>query len=271
MTQRPENLADYRKPPIDEVAIAVQFPAIEGCSNERLREFWKTVRQDYPFVENQPRLEFPIESPGPLESITVQLQISSASPLNTRMWLISETDDFLIQVQDTRFIQNWRHRSAEYPHFEQVRDLFWINFSKFREFLTKAGLPQPHIQQVEVTYINWVSELSIAQFLRPASETAISVAGSMREPEEQAWSARYLIPNDLPVVERLYAQASPAARAQDPALRGTQFSLVVRAANIGGIADADAERLIDDARVIIVEAFTGLTTPSAQQSWERSH
>jgi uncharacterized protein (TIGR04255 family) len=270
VTERPENLPDYRRPPIDEVAVAIQFQEIEGCSNEHLREFWKTVRQDYPFVENRPRLEIPLESPGPSEPTAVQLQLSSTPPLDVRMWLISESDDFLIQVQDTTFIQNWRRRGSEYPHFEKVRDLFWENFRKFREFLSGAGLPPPQSQQVEVTYINWISDLPMAGFLRPATEARISIATSKLEPEEQSWNARYLIPNALEVVERLYVQASPAMRAQEEAhARGIQFLLVVRAAKIDGIGDAEATRLIDDARVTIVEAFTALTAPNAQRVWER--
>lgn len=269
MTRRPENLANYGKPPIDEVAIAFQFPEIVGSSNERLRDFWKTVREQYPFIESRPHFQIPLESARPLEPNAVQLQLVSAPPQNVRLWLISETDDFLIQIQNSTFVQNWRRRNTEYPHFEEVRDLFWANFRRFRDFLTKAGLQQPRTQQVEVTYINWVSNLSVAQFLRPASATAISVSGTVLESELQTWSARYLIPSDVQVVERLYAQVSPAARIQDPAQQGTQFSLVVRAANAEGIDDLDADQLIADARVIIVDAFTSLTTPNAHDVWER--
>jgi uncharacterized protein (TIGR04255 family) len=265
--QRPEDLADFLKPPVDEVAVAIQFPAIEGLSNDQLREFWKTVRTEYPFVESQARLDVPLEESN-IGVFSFQFQMTN-QPQNVRLWLIAESDDFLIQVQDTRFIQNWRRRSGEYPHFEHIRDDFWQNFGKFREFLTKAGLPQPRIEQIEVTYINWIPDLPIQQFLRPASETAINVAASAIEAEQQTWSGSYLVPSALVPVERLYAQASPALRSLDPKLPGTQFTLMVRGANSAGIEAIDAERMIDESRDLIVRAFADLTTTGAHEIWAR--
>src|SRR5262245_53584276 len=100
MTERPKDLPDYRQPPIDEVAIAVQFAAIEGYTNELARNFWREVREDYPFVENQPPLEIPLESATSPEIATIQFQFMAEPPKHMRLWLISENDDFLIQLQD---------------------------------------------------------------------------------------------------------------------------------------------------------------------------
>lgn len=270
MTERPTNLPDFRKPPIDEVAIAVQFPAIDGYKNEHGREFWNEMRQHYPFVENQLTLDVPLESSiSSSEPQALQIQFAPAQAPNLRLWLISETDDYLIQVQNTRFIQNWRRRGAEYPHFEDVRELFWANFVKFQEFLTESGLTRPRINQTEVSYINWIPDLSMGQFLRPASEALVTAADSQIEPESQSWTARYLVPDDPGITQRLYVQVSPAVRAQDTTLKGSQFALVARAAKEDGLSDADTERLIDGARSLIVEAFASLTTPHAHRAWER--
>jgi len=197
------------------------------------------------------------------------IQIPVGIPAPVRTWLIADTDDFLIQVQDTRFIQNWRRREAEYEHFEKIHQLFWNNFRKFREYLDSAGLPQPQIQQVEVSYINWIPDTSLIDFLRPASESKITLSGSEQEPEDQSWSARYLIQNQAEMVQRLYAQSGPAVRAQPPHAKGAQFALVFRGARETGIEDSEAEDVIYAARIIIVEAFTELTTDSAQAAWER--
>ncbi|MEV0714746.1 TIGR04255 family protein [Asanoa sp. NPDC050611] len=272
MTGRPRNLPDYERPPIDEVAIAVQFPSIEGCTTDRLRDFWKEVRQDYPFVEHQVPIEVELEKLTPQPVKTVQFQLVTAPPQKVRLWLINESDDFLVQVQDSRFIQNWRRRGSDYPHFEQVRDLFWSNFKRFQEFLEKSGLPRPSVQQTEVTYINWVDkQLAIEEFLRPASHATIVVAGSTHATEAQAWNARYLIPvPDTEVVQRLHVQAAPAIRTSNAQTIGTQLSLVVRAADEKGMEEASIANRIDGARRIIVEAFTSLTTSSAHEVWKRS-
>ena len=269
MTSRPTGLPSFGSPPIDEVAIAVQFADLEGVSSSQIRDFWRVVRNDYPFIENQPTLDVPLESPESDELAVVEIRLASLPFRNERLWLISEADDYLIQVQSTRFIQNWRRRGNEYPHFEEVRDLFWRNFETFRDFLKRNGLPDPKIEQVEVTYINWVSELSVSEFLKPAGQAAIHFAGSTHNADLQTWTARYTIANNLGIPQRLHVQALPAVRASNKSLRGTQLSLVVRAANRDGLTDANVSSLVNESRAVIVEAFTELTTDIAHLRWER--
>jgi uncharacterized protein (TIGR04255 family) len=269
MKQRPDDLPDYHNPPIDEVVIAVQFEPIKGFLESHIQEFWRTVRDDYPIAQIQPRLEGPIESldEAPVGSV---IQIPMGIPAQGRMWLINETDDFLIQVQNTRFMQNWRRRQGPYQHFELLHQMFWDNFRKFREYLNSQSLPQPVIQQVELTYLNWIpGSSSLADFFKPASGARIRVLETEREPQDQSWSARYLIPNDLELVQRLYVQCQPAIRTQPPYERGAQLALVFRVARIAGIEDSQVESVLDLARIIIVEAFTELTTESAQRIWDR--
>jgi uncharacterized protein (TIGR04255 family) len=269
MKQRPDDLPDYHNPPIDEVVIAVQFEPIKDFLESHINGFWRTVRNDYPIAQNQPRLEGPVESldEAPIGSV---IQIPMGIPAQGRMWLINDTDDFLIQVQNTRFMQNWRRRQVPYQHFELLHQMFWDNFRKFREYLNSESLPQPVIQQVELSYLNWIpGSSSLADFFKPASGARIGVLGIEREPRDQSWSARYLIPNDLELVQRLYVQCQPAIRTQPPHERGAQLALVFRAARIAGIEDPQVESILDLARIIIVEAFTELTTESAQRTWDR--
>ena len=94
MTERPPDLPDYLRPPVDEVVISVQFPPISNFYDTHAGLFWQRVRADYPKAETQPRLEGPIESadPGPLVPTSVQI-----APGQGRVWMISANDDFLIQ------------------------------------------------------------------------------------------------------------------------------------------------------------------------------
>lgn len=136
MKQRPPDMPDYNRPPIDEVAISVQFPPIDDFAETNIREYWREeVQQDYPIAERQPRLEGPIESPDPAPTASV-LQVPIGIVPQGRMWLISESDDFLIQIQNTRFIQNWRRRKAAYEHFDQIHELFGKTSDGFESILT---------------------------------------------------------------------------------------------------------------------------------------
>ena len=98
------------------------------------------------------------------------------------MWLINDSDDFLIQVQNSRFMQNWRRRQVPYQHFELLHEMFWENLLKFRSYLDGAGFAQPVIQQAELSYINWIPGSSLPDFFRPASGSRISVLGNATNP-----------------------------------------------------------------------------------------
>jgi uncharacterized protein (TIGR04255 family) len=264
---RPENLPDYRNPPIDEVAIAVQFASIEDLYDEHTRKFWREMREEYPLLENRPRLEGPIEPDDPHAKFSID--VAAAQPPQGRVWLISASDDLLVQVQNTRFIQNWRHRETKYQHFEYIKNLFWANFSKFRQFLNSENIQQPVIQQVEISYINWIAGFSMRQFLLPAGNSQIAIENSLTWPEEETWNARYLISSTPGTVERLYAQCAPAVRSIPQNERGFQFALVFRSAHPNGISDEEASGIMDSGRAAVVQAFTDLTTPNAQETWDR--
>jgi uncharacterized protein (TIGR04255 family) len=267
MTERPSSLPDYRTPPVDEVIISVQFPRIEDFSDSNIREFWKLVRDEYPIGENQPRLEGGIESLEPSQPIVVQLQ--TAGQPNARMWMINDTDDFLIQVQNTRFIQNWRRRQGDYGHFEEIRAKFWNSFNKLQSFLADKELDQPAVQQVEVTYFNWIPNISMVEFFKPAGPSILDVADSREVPEEQTWTARYLLPNASNMIERLYVQCLPAIRPLTPGVKGSQLALIFRAARESGLTSSEVEAQIDNGRAVIVNAFTELTTSAAHDLWGR--
>jgi uncharacterized protein (TIGR04255 family) len=268
MSARPVDLPDYRKPPVDELALSVQFPPIQGFYDVHTGLYWETIRRNYPRAESHPRLEGSIDSPGPPQIVPVAFQF----PFGTgqgRTWLIGEADDYLVQVQNTRFIQNWRHRKDPYPRFEAVRDLFRNNYQGFREVIAREELSPPVVQQVEVTYINWISDLSMTEFLVPAASATIPISSSPREPETQTWTAQYLVSSGEQSVERLYVQCQPALRQAPPEGTGIQFALTYRAAREQGFADEEIVPAMESGRSIIVKAFTDLTTGDAQRVWDR--
>jgi len=267
MAERPANLPDYSNPPIDELAIGVQYPSVEGMYDAHVGLYWQSVRDQYPRAESQPRVEAPIETSGTpsIQPPIVQFSIPVSS--QGRTWLISESDDYLIQIQNTRFVQNWRKRQTGYPHFEELWERFSSNFQKFQDLIRSEKLPVPIVQQVEVTYINWIPDIPASRFFKASQAAEISAYGRIHEPENQSFSSRYDL-NDGPV-ERLYVQCQPAIRPAESNVEGSQFALVYRAARAEGLGETEIEALANAGRVIIVNAFTELTTDEAQQRWGR--
>ncbi len=265
---RAAHLPDFLSPPVDEVAIGIQFAPVDGLTEPYFGLFWSKVRSKYPRVESKPRIEGPIESLNEIPSPAVQIQFV---PPVGRTWYISSDDVSLIQIQDTRFVQNWRNRGGGYPHFDQVKDEFWQSFAQFRELLAEEQLPLPKVQQIELTYVNWIQGLGVTEFLGLASGATLNIQGVVPNAESQDWAARYLIEKNGSATARLYVQCQQMNRLTPPfSGAGIQMSLVYRAPFIEGMSDSLIDEHLEEGRRIIVQTFTALTTPTAHEIWGRT-
>jgi uncharacterized protein (TIGR04255 family) len=270
---RPPDLPDYERPPIDEVAIGVQFVMpIAGFADAHAGVFWQTVISEYPKVEPQPRVESPPEVlDQPAGTIPLPFPLFTA-PHGARTFLISEDDAYLLQIQNNRFYRNWRRRDEAYPHFDELEHAFRSCYASFSEFVSAEGLSQPVVRQIDVTYINWITDLTTAEFLRPGEPVDIDVPGVDTRPEDQSWSARYLVRDaDHQPVGRLHVQCVPGMRATESgAARGVQMSMTFLAPCSAPPTDEALESLLAQGRNAIVRGFTKLTTPAAHEHWGRT-
>ncbi len=149
----------FADPPLLEVALAVEFAP--------LAEFGATVMSDlarrwsgrYPRVQEHPPLppnmaiDFPASGAG--------MMVSVGAP-QIRLWLLTESEDRLVQVQRDRLIVNWRSSSDEgiYPRYkDSLRPEFENDFEELRLFLRERSLPPPRVISTEVTYVNALSDL----------------------------------------------------------------------------------------------------------------
>jgi uncharacterized protein (TIGR04255 family) len=274
VASRPSDLPNFDRPPIDEVAITVQLvEPIPGFTDAHVGLYWQSIKTDYPRAEPQMRLEPFIETLEEAAPVTRTLQIP-LGPVGGRTWLISQDDIYIIQVQNNRFIRNWRRRTEPYPHFEPLVEGFWEALNGFRAVLHDEDLHLPPVQQVEVTYINWVPDMGIAEFLNVARSAEIDVGGVDRLPIDQTWASRYSVrAADGGMYARLHAQCNPAIRPpsgeQLQPEYGTQFAFTFVAPALGNMDDAAVDERFMRARDVIVRAFTALTTERAHDVWGR--
>lgn len=96
---------DYRKPPVVEVAIALQFDAIQELTAAHAGLYWKTIRSNFGRVEEQPPIpSLPDvsswEGGGPQSIFTI------GKPPMPRLWFIDGTSTRIIQLQRDKFIHN---------------------------------------------------------------------------------------------------------------------------------------------------------------------
>lgn len=211
----------YDVPPVIEVVCGVQFAALEGFQATAFGLLWERFKAEYPTCEQQPRLLPVVErfgDPEPDAERERRIEFLSVPPL-PRMFFIHESPCWLIQVQDDRFLHNWRRveETDAYPRFPEVQKRFWSAWERFLGFCGEGMIGTPRINQLEITYINhivqgegWNGPGTIGQvFPDTAWRTKRSFLPS---PESIVWKASFLLPDQA---GRLHASIRHAIRRRD--------------------------------------------------------
>ena len=269
---RPADLPLYENPPIDEVAIGLQFASpIPGFIDPHGGLFWQRVKGTYRRAESQPRIETPPEVLDAPLGLTAGFPQVIGPTLGSRTFLISDDDTYLLQIQNNRFYRNWRRRTDPYPHFEELENAFHHCYTEFCAFLADVGLTHPGISQAEVTYINWITDLGMDDFLRLSGSATLQLPGLDDHPQDQTWAARYLVRNYArEPIARLHVQCVPAVRFEEGRpTPGSQMSLSYIGPFVESPARDALEQFFFDGRAAIVRSFTSLTTEEAHQHWRR--
>lgn len=261
-------LPKFRKPPVSEVAVGVQFRTPE-LTPVHLGLYYQRVRTRFPVVQVLPPLAPVFELFGPAPTLSLSFPV--AGP---RMWFITSEGTALIQLQTGRLFFNWRGgvNGGLYPHFDAVREEFLRALDELEVLAIDENLGSVSADQCEVVYVNPL----------PANATGVSVS----EPERifrtlsghsgSEWSKKL---EDVALNVRYRfddADGNPFGRltvaltsgwAADGSL-GFQLELTARGRPLG----PGREGIIafqDYAHDAIVRCFTGLTTPDMHERWER--
>lgn len=152
-------LADFDDPPVVETVLGVEFAPLRGWDVRHFGLFWDHVRERFPQLETKPVLARPGAGDGGSFSFVLE-QLGDPSS-GVRCWLIDENDTRLLQIQQDRFIHNWRKVSGDerYPHYEEdIRPRFESELKDFLAFLGDQGIPAPDWRRCEVTYVNHLEQ-----------------------------------------------------------------------------------------------------------------
>lgn len=146
-------LPEYEKPPVREVVCGVLFKSLEGLLVPHFGLLWERFRDEYPRCQHVSPLAPVVERFG--EPPRVELEVSDVPPL-PRVWFIHQNGNGIIQVQQDRFLHNWRkvHPEDEYPRYDTVIALFKKQFQTFLSFLGDQGIGNVMPVQYEMTYVN---------------------------------------------------------------------------------------------------------------------
>jgi uncharacterized protein (TIGR04255 family) len=181
--------------------------------------FWDRIRRRFPHVEQHPAL-------GPVKEVFDHSLIAlgptwlvSQQPEFPRAWFLSDESpegQHLIQLQQDRFLGNWRRGSLDtqtYPSYSANRAEFEKALDDFTSFSKEQGLGEVSVNQCEVTYVNHIpveEGLSYGQMFRrcfPSLSGEHSDDFLPKTPERSAYTCSYPIESRQ---GRLHIEVVPA-------------------------------------------------------------
>lgn len=159
MSEGSRPLPDYENPPVAEVVCGVQFQPLEKLRSPYIGLIWQRYRAEYPDFQEQPELVHLVEPPEQLAAPRKTFEVRMLqTPLVPRVLFVHRDDTRVIQVQQDRFIYNWRKRPPDddYPRYGAVFGAFLENWATFLDVVSTEGLGEVVIDQYEMTYLNHI-------------------------------------------------------------------------------------------------------------------
>jgi uncharacterized protein (TIGR04255 family) len=265
----PKPLPTFERPPLDEMAIGVQFDPLRNLRAAHFGLYWSRIRSEYPSTEDQGPLGTIVEQPEIQPATNVITAVPLAVPPLPRCWFLTEDKTQLIQLQRDRFLRNWRQTTGNvrYPHYDRLARDFQGAWAGFLKFAGEEHLGPVNVNQCELLYVDYIEkgaawdELGELQRLFPML-CPRETGAFLPIPEMLTWQLRYKLPDGR---GRLHVEMGPTFRGRDmKVVVGLTFT--ARGAPAGG-APEQIGAWLDLAHEWINRAFGELTSPSAQELW----
>lgn len=261
----------FERPPVVEVVCGVQFSTKVPLIAAHVGAFWQSIRKDFPRAEQVDPLMAVIEQPissllGGVEQSPMFLESAQV-----RTWLLAEDGRALIQIQNDRFLYNWKRAEDDdtYPSYDAVIAKFEEYLAAFLKFLDAEKIGQPEYRQFELTYVNIIPPEGGLDLVGNSAMLVDHIRDNapgrfLPEPEMFKWNTSYLMPNDY---GRLHIVAMPAYRRTDQA---RVFKLELTARGIPS-SDPNMRAWFDVAHEWITSGFADATSPKVQKEiWRRT-
>ena len=280
--KRPKGLPEWKRPPLDEVAIAIQFREIGDFQSVHFGELFEEYkRHGFGCTEDQHPIDPKYETFGKTVGDSIQLRFHQGPPPLRRVWFMNDDDHELVQVQQDRFIYNWRkiEGSGEYRRFDNLYPKFEQNLAIFREFLKERQLGDLEIDQCELSYFNVIEIQEGESFCKAfdrvfkewsENDDAINIADVVVHPEMSRFRKSYRINSatDSSPVARVHVNADPAQH-ENTKQQVVKLQIVFRGPPFGQ-SDQDLFKLFAIGRESIVRIFDSIISEECHKAWGRN-
>ena len=255
----------FKNPPVNEVVVATYFnPPLSAFHSEHIGLFWEKIKDEFPVVQQHPPLGFSIEM-GPYD------MADELFPM-PRYWFVATDDIYLIQVEKSAFIFNWRRRGTDkYPRFHKnIKPAFDKYYNLFDELIrAELGIPKISIDLCELTYVNsveecdfWTGPQDTANVI--PSFSALSPGADITEELGFSYQYGYRVATDMILSLRIQSVAPP------PNLNVRKLVFEIKAnGRLGQAAKSAADEWFKRAHDTVIGCFSGITSSDIQDKyWE---
>lgn len=261
----------FTRPPVYEVACGVYFSGQKPLLTAHVGAYWQRIRKEFPNVEDAAPLQGVVEQPG--VGPVIDFQISHLPQLR-RAWFLSPNGSNLIQLQQDRFLFNWKRASDtdSYPSYAVVIEQFEQHLADFLTFCREVGVGELTFRQFELAYVNGISranglDVTGTSGLLVDHMRAVRSDRFLPEPENFIWTTGYQLPEGR---GRLHVTAQTALNAvtQEPLVR---LDMIARGITPDS-SEAGRRSWFDLAHAWITHGFADVTSPSlhAESHWQRT-
>jgi uncharacterized protein (TIGR04255 family) len=259
-----EKLPKFDNPPVVETVLGVEFEPLHLWQIPHFGLFWNKIRSEYQQFSVQAPLPQQVERFG---SEANTFTINLAPQPQARCWFFDSSNSWLLQIQNSRFISNWKQNHSSYPNYDGFYERFEKEWNNLNAFLSEEGLGTPKLLQCDVSYINHVEVGDDFDFdnlgeIFPAW-AGLKKDGFLPQPDAIAINSVYAIPENL---GRLYIEMQPVIRQSD-------FKTTLQLSVTAKVKIASNEKLkesIDLAHQWVIEGFTDFTSDKNHKIWQRT-
>lgn len=259
----------FDSPPVVEVACGVLFASPGPIETVHIGAFWDRVKTQFPSVSDAPPLAPLVEQDG---NAVAEYEWMDLPPLR-RTWMVSENGCNLIQVQQDRFLFNWKRTLDQdvYPSYENVIRDFEKYFEAFMKFLDDVKVSRPVCKQFDLTYVNFIAASNGLDRVDVSNMFVDHIRSDsperfLPELERFSWSTSYPLPEGT---GRLHVVAQSAVNSATSE-KIVRLDMIAR-----GIpttqSDGSMRAWFDTAHEWITHGFADATSPILQKEiWKRT-
>jgi uncharacterized protein (TIGR04255 family) len=188
-----------------------------------------------------------------------------------RVFYTTDDGNYLLQVQPSRFLANWKREREEdqYPRFTAAYNRFTRGWAQFLEFVAEENIGTPRVNQYELTYINHIFETTqpfpeaMQEYLGFFKWRNATTLKFLPPPHIANFRAQFQLPDGKGT---LHLTVNHGARKSD-----NKGALLVELTARGPARTdwSDMQKWFEAAHEWVVTGFTDLTTSEAHRVWER--